>query len=219
MKVAIVVPAFNEERTIGDIVKRAKRYGKVIVIDDASIDSTSKIARRSGALVIKHKKNRGLGASLRDGFAKTLSMKFDVVITLDADGQHVPEEVPVLLKKIKEGYDFVLGKRNLTKYPFSKRLGNFFLNFATNFISGTNLQDTESGFRAIRCDSLKKFHLGAERYEIAVEIIFEVGHNNLRAISVSVNSPIYIKGVRITDGIKNFLYIIQKRATRGPKAS
>lgn len=211
MKVAIVVPAYNEEKTVGDIVHRAKKFGTVIVVDDASQDATAKTARREGATVVRHAANKGLGASLRDGFAKAFSLKADVIVTMDADGQHVPEEIPHLLNPIKEGCDFVIGARNLEKYPFAKRFGNFFLNCATNFISGTSLRDTESGFRAIRSEALKKFHLGAERYEIAVEIIFEVGRNGLRMASVPVSSPLYVKGVSVRDGVKNFLYLLHRR--------
>ncbi len=211
MKTGIIIPAYNEEKTIGGIVRRAKAYGTVIVVDDASRDKTAYTAKKAGCTVIKHETNRGLGASLRTGFEAALKQNFDVVVTIDADGQHNPDEIEKLVKKIGEGYDFVLGSRDLLNYPFIKKLGNFFLNLFTNFIAGTNLKDTESGFRAFRSSSLKKFYLRAERYEIAVEIIFEVGRNYLRYANVEVGSPVYRKGVRFWDGINNFRYLLRRR--------
>lgn len=207
----IIIPAYNEEKTIGDIIKKSKKYGKVIVINDASTDRTASIAQNAGAIVISHKKNSGLGSALRTGFERALKMNVDVIITLDADGQHDPDDIKKFIEKINEGYDFVLGERNLRNYPFTKKFGNFFLNIATNFISGTNLKDTESGFRAFKKNALKKLCLKAERYEIAVEIIFEVGRNKLKATNVPIKSPTYVKGVGVIDGIRNFLFLMHRR--------
>ncbi|MBI2173135.1 MAG: glycosyltransferase family 2 protein [Candidatus Aenigmarchaeota archaeon] len=213
-KVSIIIPAYNEEGSISGIVSKARKYGNVIVVNDCSSDNTAAQAKKAGALVVSHKANRGLGGALRTGFAKALSMKADIVITMDADGQHLPENIPRFLEKINGGYDFVLGERNLTKYPFVKRFGNFFLNAATNFISGTSVKDTESGFRAFRSDALRKLFLKSHRYEIAVEIIFEVGRNRLKSCNVPVSSPLYIRGVGMMDGIRNFLFLMHRRDRR-----
>jgi glycosyltransferase involved in cell wall biosynthesis len=207
----IVIPAYNEAKTVGAVVRNAKKYGKVVVVDDCSRDRTGEVARKAGATVIRHPVNRGLGAALRTGFGKAMKMKADVVVTIDADGQHRPEEIPQFIGLINSGYDFVLGERNLRAYPFVKKFGNFFLNNATNFVSGTNLKDTESGFRAFRASALKKMYLKAERYEIAVEIVFEVGRNRLNTINVPISSPIYVKGVGVGDGVKNFRYLMHRR--------
>ena len=212
MKIIAVMPAYNEEKTVGGIVKRTKKYvDSVIVIDDCSKDNTSKNAKKAGAIVIRHPKNKGLGGALRTGFSEALKRKADVIITIDADGQHVPEEIPKFIEKINEGYDFVLGERDLKGYPFFKKFGNFFLNIATNFISGTALHDTESGFRAFKTSALKKMYLKAERYEIAVEIVFESGRNYLKSTNVPIRIPIYVKGVGFMDGIKNFIFLLHRR--------
>lgn len=212
MNVVIVIPAYNEEKSVASIVRSAKKYGRVVVVDDASHDRTSEEARKAGALVLKHKKNGGLGASLRTGFRKSLEMQSGIVITLDADGQHDPEDIPKMLEKISENYDFVIGQRNLSKYPFVKKFGNFFLNIATNFVAGTSLKDTESGFRAIKGDALKKMSFKAKRYEIAVDIVYEVGRNKLKTASVPVSSPVYVKGVGVWDGVRNFFYLLKRKA-------
>ncbi len=210
MKLVMIMPAHNEERTVGETVRKCKKYGQVIVVNDASSDNTADAAKKSGAVVITHKINRGLGGALRTGFAAALKMDADIIITIDADGQHLPEEIPLFLKKMREGYDFVLGARDLSKYPFVKKFGNFFLNRMTNMVSGTRLKDTESGFRAFRRAALAKLDLKAERYEIAAEIVKEVGRNRLKSANVPIHIPVYVKGVGVTDGIKNFLYILRK---------
>ncbi|MFH0949088.1 MAG: glycosyltransferase family 2 protein [Candidatus Aenigmatarchaeota archaeon] len=212
--IVIIIPAYNEEKTIGKIVEKSRKYGSVIVIDDASHDNTGKIASMHGAYVIRHEKNSGLGSSLRTGFKKALSMNCNIIITLDGDDQHNPDDIPQFLEKINKGYDFILGKRIFIRYPFFKRFGNFFLNNATNFISGTKLKDTECGFRAFRKNALSKFYLKADRYAIAVEIVFEVGRNKLKACNVPISLPIYVKGVGFMDGIKNFIFLLHRRKRR-----
>ena len=208
--VIIVIPAHNEENTVGAVVDKAMKYGDVLVIDDASSDNTGKVAENHGAHVITHKTNKGLGSALKTGFEYALKNKYGIIITLDADGQHVPEEIPLFLEGIKE-YDFVLGARDLHGYPFKKRFGNFFLNVATNFISGTYLKDTESGFGAFRGTAWEKLHLQSERYQIALEIVFEIGRNHLSYTNVPINVPIYVKGVGVMDGIKNFGFLLRRR--------
>ena len=210
-KIVIIVPAYNEEKTVASVVTKAKEYGKVLVVDDCSRDRTAEIAKRAGATVIRHKVNRGLGGALRTGFSEAIAMGADVIITIDADGQHKPEEIKNFVDLINHGYDFVLGARDLRAYPFVKKFGNFFLNNVTNFVSGTNLKDTESGFRAFRVEALKKLYLKAERYEIAVEIVFEVGRNRLKTANIPISSPIYVKGVGVSDGFKNFRYLLRRR--------
>ncbi len=207
-----IIPAYNEEGTVSDVIKRTKKYvDEVVVVDDCSSDHTSELARKAGAVVIRHKENSGLGSSLRTGFDHALQKKADIIITLDADGQHEPEEIPKFVEKINKGYGFVLGARNLRRYPFKKKFGNFFLNAATNFISGTDVRDTESGFRAFTNQALKKLYLKAERYEIAVEIIFEIGRNNIKATNVDIESHVYVQGVTVMNGVQNFIYLLRRR--------
>ena len=208
-----IMPAHNEEKCIKEIVTRTKRYvDRIIVVDDASIDRTYEISKKLPVFLIRHKKNTGLGGALRTGFRKAVlfaKSDNDIIITIDADGQHLPEEIPKFAKKIRQGYDFVLGCRDLSRYPLVKRIGNKFLSAMTNLFSGTNLKDTESGFRAFTKRSLTRLQLKAERYEIAVEIVREIGRNKIKSANVYINSPVYVKGVGVRDGIKNFLYLFK----------
>ena len=218
-KVVAVMPAYNEEEHIGEVVARVKDYvDEIIVVDDCSADRTGEIARKAGARVLRHPANKGLGASLRDGIAEALRRGADVIITIDSDGQHRPEDIPKLLGKIAEGRDFVLGERDMSRYPLIKRIGNFLLTVLTDIVSGTTLRDTESGFRAFTAEAARKMRLGAERYEIAAEFILEVGLRGLTYANVRVASPLYHrgKGVSVADGFRNFLYLLRRRkASRG----
>ena len=210
-KVIAVIPAYNEEKTVAEIVRKTRKYvDKVIVVDDCSADRTGKLAKEAGAEVIRHETNGGLGRSLKTGFEGALKEKADVVISIDADGQHRPEDIPRFLKAL-EGADFVIGKRDISKYPAIKKFGNWGLRGLTNLICGTKIVDTESGYRAIRAELLKKMHLSAERYEIAVDIVYEAAKNKAKIREISIESPVYVKGVGTLDGFKNGWFAIKKR--------
>jgi len=114
MRTLILIPAYNEELTVGSVVALARKYGDVLVVDDGSTDRTSEIAQRAGAVVIRHPVNRGKGAALKTGFEYALSREYEVVVTLDADGQHNPDEIPLLMEPIIRGEaDLVIGSRYL----------------------------------------------------------------------------------------------------------
>ena len=210
--IAAVIPAHNEAKTVGSVVRQARKYvDRVIVVDDGSSDRTSSVARKNGARVITLKRNRGVGYATRVGMKAAMRGGAKIIITLDADGQHNPRDIPKFLKKISEGYEFVIGRRDLSNYPIIKRFGNFALNTFVNIISGTTIPDTESGFRAYKSSALKKLVLTADRYEICDEIIFEVGRNNLKWSSVPIESSVYRKGTGILDGLKIFRFMLRRR--------
>ena len=210
MKVIAVIPAYNEEKTVARVVRQTKKYvDKVIVVDDCSSDSTGELAKKAGAKVVRHKRNRGVGCSWRTGFKEVLKEKADVVITIDADGQHKPSDIPKFLKAL-EGVDFVIGTRDFSVYPFTKRFGNWGLRSITNLLSGTKVKDTESGYRAIRSGLLGKMKLTGERYEICAEIIYEAGRNKGKIAEVPIKVPVYVKGVGVLDGLKTGLFIFRK---------
>jgi len=124
-KVAILIPAYNESATIGDIVKNVKNLGDVIVVDDGSIDSTSEAAKINGAIVVKNKFNEGYNKSLIKGFKFAKQSKYSVVISIDADGQHPVEKISNFIHELGNGNDLVIGYRN--KYArFSEFLFSYF---------------------------------------------------------------------------------------------
>jgi glycosyltransferase involved in cell wall biosynthesis len=151
IKFAIVIPAYNEEATIFDVVKRAlNECEKVIVVDDGSSDAT--IAKLDGLPItlIKHEINKGKAASLWDGFMTALGMDIDCIITIDGDGQHAPEDTRLLLGKAKEfPKDIIIGARLADKsaIPAKRYYANKFANFWIAWAAGYPIQDSQSGFR------------------------------------------------------------------------
>ncbi|ADT85074.1 glycosyltransferase family 2 protein [Thermococcus barophilus] len=191
-RVLIVIPAYNEELTIGSVVALAKKYGDVLVVDDGSKDRTSEIAREVGAVVLKHKTNRGKGQALKTGFEHALANDYDAVVCLDADGQHNPEEIPLLLKPIIEGEaDLVIGSRYLNNahknIPFYRRLGLWVLNKTTVLASGVKITDSQSGFRALSRKALKSLELNADGYHVESEMIHELAEKGLKIVEVPIN--------------------------------
>ena len=126
-QVAIVIPAFNEESTISNVVHSVKEYGVVIVINDASTDNTKKVAKEAGAVVVSHNKNKGYDGALNTGFVKAEELNFDAIITFDADGQHNPMALPQYIKFLKEGIALVLGVR-----PNTQRFSEFIFKIYTS---------------------------------------------------------------------------------------
>jgi glycosyltransferase involved in cell wall biosynthesis len=156
------IPAYNEEKTIARVIIEAQKYvDKVIVCDDGSKDLTGEIAERLGADVIRHEKNMGKGAALRD--LLTLAKKYNpsIIVTIDADGQHNPNDIPVLLEPIEKGEaDFVIGSRFIegakTDAPLYRRFGLKIINFFNKATTKSNVKDTQSGFRALTIKALNE---------------------------------------------------------------
>jgi glycosyltransferase involved in cell wall biosynthesis len=111
-QVAIVIPAFNEEATISNVVQSVKEYGKIIVVNDASTDNTKQVAEESGAIVVSHKNNKGYDGALNSGFEKAENLGCEMVITFDADEQHDPALIKDLILLINKGFKVVVGIRN-----------------------------------------------------------------------------------------------------------
>ena len=146
------LPAFNEERTIAKVILHARKYvDQVVVLDDGSTDDTALIAEGVGAKVVRHEKNLGKGAALRDCFDLARASGAQILVTLDADGQHDPEQIPMLLEAMQEGAaDVVIGSRATKPYDMSSHrwFGARALNLATQVKVGDKYVDAQSGFRA-----------------------------------------------------------------------
>ncbi|MEM2907600.1 MAG: glycosyltransferase family 2 protein, partial [Candidatus Hadarchaeales archaeon] len=169
----IVMPAYNEERSIGRVIDalRAEGWTNIIVVDDGSRDRTAEIARSKGAVVVSHPKNMGLGAALRTGLREALERGADSAVTFDADGQHDPKAIRELIAALDEA-DVVIGVRRHFGIPLHKRLGNFALDFVTYLFSGV-LTDSQSGSRAFNRRALEAIRIRSNRYEVSSEIIIQ----------------------------------------------
>jgi len=212
MDVWMVMPAYNEERTIGGVLDTLRRegYSKVIVVDDGSRDRTAEIARSKGALVVSHPKNMGLGAALRTGLRVAREQGADRAVTFDADGQHDPKAVRKLLEAL-DGGDLAIGVRQHLGIPLHKRLGNFALNLITYLFSGV-LTDSQSGSRAFNRRALEAIRIRSDRYEVSSEIIIQARQKGLRLKGVPVKcfytAYSRARGTTIASGIKIFLKLI-----------
>jgi glycosyltransferase involved in cell wall biosynthesis len=159
------IPAFNEEVAIGSVVLRAKNYvDQVLVIDDGSSDATTRIAELAGATVIRHDRNQGKGMALRHAFTRAQEIGADILVCLDGDGQHNPDEIPRVLGPIQnDGADMVIGSRFLdihSDIPGYRRAGQKVLNSLTNSISETKVTDSQSGFRAFSKKAIDSISFG-----------------------------------------------------------
>ncbi len=156
-KIAVIIPAYNEEQSIGDVVASIRRLGTgydAIVINDNSTDKTAEVARRAGALVIELPCNLGIGGAVQTGYKFARQRGYDACIQVDGDGQHPADQIPRLIQTLfYEGYDVVIGSRFVTdsKYEisFMRLLGIRILSFFLKVTTGLDIKDTTSGFRAI----------------------------------------------------------------------
>ena len=155
MRTLLVVPAFEEENSLADVLAEVKRELPsldILVIDDGSTDHTAAVARKAGALVCSLPFNLGVGGALRTGFRYAMLNGYDSCVQLDADGQHLPSEVPVLLAGLNQGADLVIGNRfgnGVSTYTvgIARGVAMSFLRILVRVASGEKIQDTTSGFR------------------------------------------------------------------------
>lgn len=189
-KIAVLLPAYNEEVAIASMILLSKKYAQeVIVIDDGSTDRTAEVAEIAGATVLRHKTNQGKGVALKTGF--TYAKDYDIIVTIDADGQHNPSEIPLLIKPIEDNVaDLVNGSRYLngqeTSTPTYRRVGQTVLDTATNVASGVKLTDSQSGFRAFSSVCFKYFNFDPEGFGIESDMLIEASNNNLRIVEVEI---------------------------------
>jgi len=216
MKVFAVIPAYNEEKTVIDIVKRSKKYCSVIVVDDGSKDRTAKLARKAGAIVIRHEKNKGYGASLTDGINESLRRKADYVITLDADGQHNPDDIPKFIEALRNGYDIICGSRFISGKSWGSRKRTMaikLLTYQARLFTGLKLTDIQSGFRGYNFKVFKKIKLSGKGMGFSVELPIKAKKLGYKftEVPIEIKKPHVIKSFRsvLKQGIEVSLSIIK----------
>jgi len=185
-----VIPARDAEATVGAVVRAVKKAipeATVLVVDDGSTDATSAAARGAGADVIRHEVNRGKGAALQTGFDEALRRGAERVLTLDADGQHAPAYAPGLLAAL-DGSDVVIGSRdgNRAGMPWIRRATNSVMTSIVSGLAGKKIEDTQSGYRAIRSEVLAAVRPGSLRFEYESEFLIEAGRKGFRIGSVPI---------------------------------
>ena len=211
-KIIAGMPAYNEANYIGSLILSVRQHvDKVIIVDDGSTDNTAEIAELAGASVIKHGKNRGYGNAIRSILAEAKNQGADILVILDADAQHKPQEIPSLIKSISEGADVVIGSRDLQRENIApyRRFGQKVLAKMTNISSRQKLTDTESGFRAYSKKALATLELKEEGMAVSSEIVSEAAGKGLKITEVPI-SVIYTKDGSTLNPIRHGLGVLNR---------
>ena len=189
-KYVALIPALNAAPTIAAVVVATRRQLEpVVVIDDGSSDATGLVAQENGATVLRHEVNRGKGAALKSGFRWALEREFDGVITLDADGQHLPDEIRKFLRAREErGADLIIGGR---AHLFAdmlprRRVANRFSARSISFASGVSVSDSQSGFRFYSARLLRALALRTDGFDLESEVIVRAGRGGLAIETIPI---------------------------------
>ena len=186
------IPAYNEAKYIGEVVRQTKKYvHQVIVVDDGSTDETAKEAETAGAAVFKHKINMGKGVAINTAFQIARQIRPFGMVLLDADGQHDPKEIPVLLEPLfQNGVDMVVGSRFMTNnhIPRYRLLGQSVLNLTTYLGSGIKLKDSQSGFRVFSQKAIEYLSFNEEGFAVESEMQFHAKKWGLKVAEVPITT-------------------------------
>ncbi len=190
----VIIPTFNNEKTLAKVVEGVLVYSSsddVIVVNDGSTDSTAKILAGFGDRIISigHPKNAGRGFALRKGLKEAINRGFENAITIDSDGQHFPEDIPLFIETAMENPGALLmGSRNMEQedVPGKSSFGNKFSNFWFKFETGIDLPDTQTGFRMYPLEPLKKIKLFTTKFETEIEVIVKMAWRDVQIIPIPV---------------------------------
>ena len=199
MPILVCIPAFNEGKVIDNVIKDCLKFSdKVVVCDDGSIDNTYEVADAAGAEVIRHEKNIGKGEALRSLFKFACHSNYDTIVTIDGDGQFLPEEIPKLVKNIEENKsDVVVGYRfnNTRDMPEYRKFGNKMLDRMTNMVEELSVRDTQSGFRAYSKKVIENIDFKMKGFGSDAEILIDATKKGFR-ISEEKITVIYDTGAK-----------------------
>ncbi len=223
-KNVIVIPAYNEETTVAQVVRDAVRSADVVlVVDDGSRDRTAELARDAGAVVVRHAVNRGLGGALGTGIAAALKLGADSIVTMDADGQHRAVDAGRVFERLAGGdIDFVIGSRMLRgqgdgegKMPIRRVLFNGIGNLLTYMLFGVWVSDSQSGLRGLSRSAAEKIDLRTNGMEVSSEFIKEIRDRRWRVAEIPIPA-IYTaysmsKGQSFLVGVKTAAKLIIRR--------
>jgi glycosyltransferase involved in cell wall biosynthesis len=212
--IVALIPAYNEERFIGSVVLKARKYARtVIVIDDGSLDATADVAAEAGAIIFQHCDNLGKGVALNSGLRLARDYAPEVVVMLDADGQHLPEELSRVAAPVLAGRaDVVIGSRYLqrgSRVPRHRAWGHWFFNTLTRFASGTACTDSQSGYRAFSPAALEAISFRSNGFSVESEMQFISHENGLRLEEVPITiqypdrpkRPVVQQGLWVLNGV------------------
>lgn len=223
-KIIAAMPAYNEEEYVGSMVLGTRPYvDEVIVVDDGSSDRTARFAALGGARVIRHDTNYGKGKAIQTILEEAIKMDVDILILLDADCQHNPDEIPLLIEPIKrDKADMVNGSRFLdkkSKIPSYRMVGQHILTLSTNMCSGTSMTDSQSGFRALSKKAINSIKLAENGMGVESEMINKASESNLRIKEVPISCRYDVNGSTfnpVSHGLSVFGTIIHQLQRKRP---
>jgi glycosyltransferase involved in cell wall biosynthesis len=214
-KILVCIPAFNESKTIAEIISKSRCYAtEVLVCDDGSRDGTDREAEGAGAIVIRHSRNKGYGATIKTLFEAAKDRDPDVMITIDSDGQHDPDRIPEVVKPILiDGYDIVIGSRFLNdtdreQVPSFRGLGLKIITALARRISYSGITDAQNGFRAYSKNALNKMQLSENGMSVSTEILIKAKQENLSITEVPVTVNYNIENTSTHNSLSHGMSII-----------
>ncbi len=194
MKTCLLLPAYNESKTIGQIIQETSEFiSEIVVIDDGSLDETAEIASGYGVVCLANVTNCGKGSALRKGFAYALKHGYELVFTMDSDGQHDPTDIPRFLAHFDNTQpDILIGARETknprTSMPFHRRINNRLISYVGSKLCGQRVPDFQSGYRLIRANVLRQVRLETTRYETESELLIKAGRLGFRIESLPIQT-------------------------------
>lgn len=214
LRVIAVIPAYNEATRIAPVIKHVLQHvNAVLVVNDCSTDNTAQVAQQAGGIVINMPLNGGAGSATRAGCERAVEMGADVIVTIDADGQHDPDEIALLVTHLlKNQLDIVFGGRPRTpNMPFENRFGNHLLSVVSKVLFGVQVNDILTGFHAFTAGAFEKLRWQSNRYSFVSEIVYRVYMHQLKYAEVPVTTIYHDKkkGMRKRDGIKTLLLLLK----------
>ena len=227
-KILVCIPAFNEAGAITEIIRKSRKYADdIIVYDDGSTDNTYEAATSAGAIVIRNPENKGYGVAIKSLFQAAKEKDADIMVTLDSDGQHNPDQIPELIEPLKHGFDIVIGSRFLNnsdkqKVPKYRTLGIKTITKLTQAASYNGITDSQSGFRAYTKNALSKINLFEDGMAVSTEILLRAKEKRLLATEVPITINYNVKDTSthnpISHGIGVLYSVFQFVSLRHPFA-
>jgi glycosyltransferase involved in cell wall biosynthesis len=214
MKIFIVIPAYQEEERIGNVIKEVKKTKfPIIVVDDGSKDNTFKVACKYKITVLRHKVNLGKGAAMKTGAEAAFQMGADAIVFMDSDGQHKVKDLPHFIEALeKNKFDIVFGSRNLNHgVPLVRYMGNKFASLFVSLLFGIYVSDLLCGYRGLSNRGFKKIYWESKGYGVETEMVVRASNSGLKHCEVPVETVYYddVKGVTILDAINIFTDVLR----------
>jgi glycosyltransferase involved in cell wall biosynthesis len=210
-KYCVLIPSYNESKTIGQLVWSLRSQGFIVyIVDDGSVDNTAAIAEREGAAIIHHGKNMGKGAAIRDGFARVVADGFDGCLVMDGDGQHTVEDAIRFFNEARSHKaDMIIGNRmhDTASMPVHRNYTNRFMSWMISKFAGQYVPDTQCGFRFLRRPVLETVRLESSNFEIESEMIIKAARANFKIGSLPIQTVYADEKSRINPFVDTLRFI------------